>query len=312
MIEGFADEFGIILRRDVIAAGADDKCLLRARKANHVVRIRQGAYCVSTVWAAATPAERHRLLARAVRKLYEDDVALSHVSALLAQGGPDWRLPLSHVHLTSLDGVGERTQAKVKHHRGGLWVGDLRRDELGWITTAPRTALDVASIVERDPGICVLDWVQQRGLAARSELTDGVACKKEWPDTLALKLRVDLSCGRCESVGETRTHLLCHDQHLPEPVPQFEIFHPSGRLAGRVDFAWPELKVMAEFDGLKKYLALRRDGETIEQCVIREKAREDLLRRLTGWRMIRLVWADLEHPRATAEMIREFLLPIAA
>ena len=64
---------------------------------------------------------------------------------------------------------------------------------------------------------------------------------------------------------------------------------------------------MMEFDGDAKYLSLRRPGETIEQCVMREKAREDLLRRLTGWQLIRVIWADLDRPGVTAAMIRDFL-----
>ena len=307
MIETFADELGIVLRRDVVAAGIDDDLITRALRAGTIVRIRQGAYCLAPVWATAERVERHRLLTQAVVRRYDDQVARSHVSAVIAQGGPDWGLPLDQVHLTSLAGIGERTQAKIVHHRGALRVGDLRRDDRGWITTPARSALDTAALVPRDPAVCVLDWVQQRELATRVELEQGVAAMRAWPDTLNLKRKVDLSCGRCESVGETRTHLLCHDQHLPDPVPQFEIFHPSGRLAGRTDFAWPERRAMMEFDGIAKYLKFRREGETIEECVLREKAREDLLRRLTGWTLIRIVWADLARPVATARMIRHFL-----
>lgn len=307
MIETFADDRDILLRRDVVSALGNDNLVTRAVRAKQIVRIRQGAYCLPQTWTDADPATRHQLVSHAVRRQYDDDVALSHVSAHLATGGPSWGLALEHVHLTSLEGVGERTQAGVVHHRGSLRVGDVTRDDYGWITTPARTALDTASLASRDAAVCVLDWVQQQGLATREELDQGVRGMRSWPDTLALQHRVTISCGRCESVGETRTHLLCRDQHLPEPEPQFEIFHPDGRLAGRTDFAWPEHGVMLEFDGLAKYLKLRRAGETIEQCVVREKLREDLLRRLTGWTMIRIVWVDLARPVLTARMIRQHL-----
>ena len=160
-------------------------------------------------------------------------------------------------------------------------------------------------MLPRDPAVAVLDWVQQKQLATREELEAGVAAMRAWPDTLNLKRKVGLSCGRCESVGETRTHLLFRDQHLPDPIPQFEIFHPDGRLAGRTDFALPDHGAMIEFDGLAKYLKLRRQGESIEECVMREKAREDLLRRLTGFIMIRVIWVDLARQVATARMIRQ-------
>ncbi len=37
---------------------------------------------------------------------------------------------------------------------------------------------------------------------------------------------------------------------------------------------------------------------------MREKAREDLIRELTGWTVIRLTWRDLDLPVHTADRIR--------
>ena len=52
---------------------------------------------------------------------------------------------------------------------------------------------------------------------------------------------------------------------------------------------------MGEFDGLLKYHRFHAQ-RAIEEAVIREKQREDLLREITGWLMIRLIWADLYQP----------------
>jgi hypothetical protein len=38
--------------------------------------------------------------------------------------------------------------------------------------------------------------------------------------------------------------------------------------------------------------------------VLREKRREELICELTGWRCIRIVWADLYAPVKTADRIR--------
>ncbi|MCR1782998.1 type IV toxin-antitoxin system AbiEi family antitoxin domain-containing protein [Nocardioides carbamazepini] len=303
MLESMLDENGILLRRDAIAMGADDNFLRRALRAGHIVRIRQGAYTLRERWESASSVEQHSLLLASVRKLYGDTVAASHVSASVEQGGPTWGLDLSSAHVTSLDGTSERNQAKVVHHRGVCRVGDVTRDATGWITAPTRTALDTASLAAQEPAVAVLDWFLQAGLTTRPELEVTFAAMKHWPDTLALHRVLQLADGAAESVGETRTRLLCRREGLPIPVPQLEIHHPSGRLAGRVDFAWPERRVMLEFDGLQKYHRLRRPGETIEQMVMREKHREDLLRELTGWVMIRLVWADLDRPRTTSERI---------
>ena len=59
------------------------------------------------------------MLAGAVMRQYDDrPVAASHVTACMMHGAPSWGLDLTRVHLTSLVGISELTQAKVVHHRG--------------------------------------------------------------------------------------------------------------------------------------------------------------------------------------------------
>jgi hypothetical protein len=312
VIPQLVDAHGILLRRNAVAAGMDDNALRRAVRAGAIVRVRQGAYVVRPVWEAADRLARYRLLVEAVQQQYDDTVALSHTSACIAQGGPNWALDLSAVHLTNLHARGDRSTAGVVHHRGVCRVDDVTRADGRWQTSPARTAMDTACLAGRDAAVAVLDWYQRSGMATRDQLTAVFEGMRTWPDTLALHRVLQLSTGLAESVGETRTYLLCKDQRLPTPVQQLEILHPSGRLAGRVDFAWPDRRVMAEFDGRQKYLRLRRPGETIEQAVLREKEREDLLRELTGWLMIRLVWADLDRPEATAERILRAFAQAAA
>ena len=92
-------------------------------------------------------------------------------------------------------------------------------------------------------------------------------------------------------------------------MPQYKIRDRSGEVVAVVDFAWPELGLFLEFDGKIKYEKLLKDGESASDVVVREKRREDLIRELTGWRCIRLVWADLERPERTAQRIRAMLFP---
>ncbi len=74
---------------------------------------------------------------------------------------------------------------------------------------------------------------------------------------------------------------------------------------------WPEHGLLGEFDGRVKYGRLLRPGEEPGDAVFREKRREDELRRLTGFAMVRLVWADLHRPRETAARIRGLLRSVA-
>lgn len=50
MVFELADESGILLRRDAVAAGYDDNALARLRREGSLVRVRQGAYVVTPVW----------------------------------------------------------------------------------------------------------------------------------------------------------------------------------------------------------------------------------------------------------------------
>lgn len=47
-------------------------------------------------------------------------------------------------------------------------------------------------------------------------------------------------------------------------------------------------------------------------CVLREKQRESRICELTGWRCIRIVWADLYKPADTAARIRNLFRQPAA
>jgi hypothetical protein len=311
MIEELADAHGVILRRDAVAAGCDDNTLARLVRAGRIVRIRQGAYALAGLWQRASAVDRHRMLSAAVLRQYDDHIVLSHVSALVEQGGPTWGTDLDDVHVTHLSGGGRRT-AKVVHHEGGCRVGDVTRDDRGfWITAPGRTVLDTAGGVPVEVGVCIADDFIHRGLTTIEDLEHRYRTRPEWPHSLHVERVLQLCDGRSESVGESRSRQLFKRMNLPAPELQWMVFHPDGRLAGRTDFAWPRHRLLCEFDGRAKYLRYRRPGESIEDAVLREKRREDLLRELTGFLMIRLVWADLYAPEATAHRIRRLMAQAA-
>lgn len=312
MLEHLADAFGVLLRRDMVLAGIHDDAIARLRRRGAIVRIRQGVYVLADRWHAADPRDRHLMLAQGTWRLYDDRVALSHVSAAMALGAPAHDLDLSVAHLTNLGGRGDRLRASVAHHQGGILVDDVTRAGGRWLTSPARTALDTASVSRHDGAICVLDWFLRFGGVSAEELQVHLARRLTWPDHLELAFKVGLADGRSESVLETLFRLRVGESSLPQPDLQFEIRHPSGRVAGVTDFAWHRGALLAETDGKEKYHRHRKPGETIEQMVMREKAREDLLRELTGYSMMRFVWADLYRWPATQTRLERVLLRSAA
>jgi hypothetical protein len=79
-------------------------------------------------------------------------------------------------------------------------------------------------------------------------------------------------------------------------------------VVARLDFAWPDLGVWVEFDGRVKYERLRKEGERASDVVLRERDRERMISRLTGWRCVRIAWSDLADPARLAHSVRSELL----
>ncbi|WP_028644381.1 hypothetical protein [Nocardioides sp. URHA0020] len=290
------DDHGLLLRRTAIELGLDDNWLARMVRLRVLVRIRHGAYADADVWRRLTPAGRHLLRSRAVMLQYDDRVALSHASAHVLRGGPDWGLDLTNVNITNLHGRGDRVQAGITHHRGATFVTDVSRFNDHWVTAPARTAVETAAGLGLAAAVCVLDWTLHQGLTRREELElyAGVWLR-EWPGSVNLPAAVAASDGRSESVGETRSRLILEDLGF-EPEPQWEVRLPSGRVAGRVDLLLRRQGAMVEFDGQVKYGRLLKPGQRIEDVVKAEREREVLLEELTGLRILRLVWGDLSNP----------------
>jgi hypothetical protein len=305
-----AGSTGVLLRREAVAHGIDDNALRRLVKGQLLVRIRQGAYAVKTVWDAADQRDRHLMLCDAVQRLYDDMVCLSHVSALTKQNGPTWGLDLTAVHLTHFNGGG-RQLARVWHHTGVCRVGDVTRLEGHWLTSPTRTVLDTAAMVPPEVGVVIASDFMHRGLTSMPEIVQMYDSRGMWPGSLGVNVVLHLADQRFESVAEARCAHMFWGQGLPAPVPQWRIHLPDGTLFARVDFAWPEHRVLCEFDGRIKYTRLLRPGESIEDAVLREKRREELILELTGWRIIRLTWDDLAHPERTAARIRRLFVEAA-
>ncbi|MGZ4638321.1 MAG: hypothetical protein ACXV2J_04595 [Actinomycetes bacterium] len=168
-----------------------------------------------------------------------------------------------------------------------------------------RTALDVTTITDVEHALVVVSSILRRKLASRDELIEGAQTMTHVPGSLTTNLVLSLSDGRFDSPGEVRTFYALWREGIEAPVPQYEVFDARGTLVARLDFAWPGRRVWLEFDGRTKYELLRRPGESASDVVVREKAREDLVRRLTGWTCVRITWADLARPEGIAAKVRQ-------
>jgi hypothetical protein len=303
---------GVFTRKDALALGYHDHAIALLVRAGRWVRVRRGSYVFGAEWAAMSDRDRYAALCRAAVLHARTEVVLSHLSSANEYGCPLWECDLSRVHLTRVDQRAGRAEAGIVQHRGVIGEDDVIVDNGIARMSATRTALELTTLLDVEHALVEIDFLLHQGLTTAEQLADRYATMTHWPRTLTTDLILRLADGRSESVGETRTRFLCWTQHLPAPVPNFSIRDEHGVEIARVDLAWPELGLFLEFDGRVKYEGRRRDGESVVDCVLREKQRESLICELTGWRCIRLVWSDLYRPAETAARIRRLLRADAA
>jgi hypothetical protein len=297
----------VFLRRDALAAGYTDRDIARLVARGEWHRIRHGAYVAGALWQSFDAVQRHALTSRAVLIQARTPLVLSHLSAMPEYGGPMWGVPLDVVHVTRRDRRAGRKEAGVRQHQGILLPGDVEIRNGVEVTAAPRTAIDVTTVAGVEQSLAMINHLLHEGFTTIAEIRQRYTTMDKHPFTLATDLVLRLADGRIESVGESRVLYLMWRHGVPRAEPQLVVTDHSGREIARLDFAWPERKRWLEFDGREKYLKHLRPGESVADAVLREKRREDMIREITGWRCIRITWADLYHPERLAERILAFL-----
>jgi hypothetical protein len=116
---------------------------------------------------------------------------------------------------------------------------------------------------------------------------------RRWPGAGRVRTMLAMMDGRAESVGESRLRVMLTVAGL-RLIPQFAITDDAGPFA-YVDLLVDGTNLCLEFDGRVKY------GEP--EVLWREKKREDRIRR-RGYRLERVIWADLDRPKVLLARVR--------
>ncbi|HXH81172.1 type IV toxin-antitoxin system AbiEi family antitoxin domain-containing protein [Nocardioides sp.] len=299
----------ILLRRELIAQGYNDRAVWRMVKAGILVRVRYGAYVDADLVRGLDDVAMSRVRARAVLKTAHPTSVLSHHSALAEYDVPLWGVDLTETHLARTDDSGGgRREAGVAHHSSLLPETQTRVQDDVPVVSPARAGIEVMAANTVEVGLVLVNGLLHKGLSTVGELTTLAKETDHWPDSLTTRIVLSLADVRMSSVAESRVHHLCHAQRLPKAEPQVEVRNEFGDLLGIVDFLWRNHGVFLEFDGRIKYDKFRRHEETLDQYLRREKLREERICAATGWVCIRISWADLEHPAATARRIHSLLV----
>ncbi len=299
-----AETEGFFTRTAAEDCGTPDRIIAAMVRQKLWHRIRRGYYTYNDLWLSLDATQRHAVLSRAVLHSLEGNVVLSHASALVQHGVATWDMDLTRVHVTRLDDGAGRIERDVVHHRSCVPDHDVREvDGLPTIEVA-RALVEAGSRTSGESALVSFDSALFQGLVGEDELCQMHLTMQRWPGTQHLHIPVRMASGKSQSVGESRGNWLFWRAGLPAPVQQFEVYDGSV-LVGITDWAWPRLNLLGEFDGRVKYTRLVPRGKEPGDVVFEEKKREDLLRRVTGMGMVRLVWSDYQHPQATIGRLRQ-------
>ena len=138
------------------------------------------------------------------------------------------------------------TKGLIVHQR----VGAPLRRVAGRLATAPAwTAVEVARTLRRPRALATLDAALHSGRCSRAELESAVREQKGRRGIVHVRELLEYADGRAESGMESEARLVMIDYGVPMPELQYEIRALDGTVH-RVDFAWPEQQVVAEYESI--------------------------------------------------------------
>lgn len=290
---------GFLARPELLAEGYTDDDIRTLKRHFSLRTIGPGLYAAAS-YADLSHERQHLIRCHASARRFGENIAISHQSAALLHGAAVWGLDLQHVHVTRRDAGRGRRQAGVAHHVAELPDSEVTEIDGLLVTSPARTIWDICVSSSVEAGLVTADSMLNLGKVLKSDLIGLVLQYSSWRGSRRAKMTLSLADGLADSPGETRARLLLQRAGIPRPVLQYRVEDAAGRLIGISDFAWPEFRLLGEFDGMVKY------GRP--EDLAKEKVREDRLR-AQGWSMIRLVWADLasSQQQATVARVREAL-----
>jgi hypothetical protein len=277
--------------------GYDDRAVSLMVRCKVWVRFRRGYYSFADIWGSLDEVGRHRVRSRAVMHSLGGAVALSHVSGVVAHGIETWGVDLSRVHVTRLDGGAGRVEGDVVHHVGTCTTDDVVEVDGVRTLTPVRCVLECGSTATSEVALTLFNSLLHSGAAEPDALYRTFKAMASWPGMRRLHVPIRLADPRVESIGESRGLWTFWIGGIPRPEVQFEVHDRQGRLIGTCDWGWPAHRLLGEFDGKVKYGRLLRPEQDPGEVVFAEKHREDELREVSEFGMLRLIWTDFDRPR---------------
>jgi hypothetical protein len=284
------------LARDARIAYGSSGRLERAEKAGRLDRVRPGVF-VSSDWNSATHRERHLLKMRAATRVLTTRLVFSHESAAAVHGIPVVGTWPDRICVSYDGSAGRAPRVGVRWTRAAWDEGDVEVVAGFVVTSARRTALDLARTGSPAQAVAALDWVLARG-EQRGVLAEWLSEHRPIRGAHQLERALGIARGLSESPLESLSLARFAQLGFAQPSQQYEV-SVDGQIY-RLDFVWEGAGIAGEADGILKYL---EPGD-----LWREKRREDAIRRQVS-AFIRWSWADAWHGEPLARILAAAQVP---
>lgn len=264
---------GVARRRDLLSAGLSRRALERAVTEGAVRQL------APRVLGLAADVE-HEALRTA---LAQTGGIASHQDAALLWG-LELALPGTGRHVTVPRCRSGRSSAGVTAHRADVPAVDVQVRAGIPLTSVVRTLFDLCRALPLAEAVVAVDSALRRRLVTAQELAGALSSLpggRGRPRVRAVLALVDPASG---SVLESLCRVLLVRAGLTPPATQLEVRGSRGVLVGRVDFAWPEARLVVEVDGFAFHAdrdSYRADRRRTNELV------------LAGWRVLRFSWEDV-------------------
>ncbi|WP_144763485.1 hypothetical protein [Curtobacterium sp. 9128] len=296
-------------RPTLLRATASDpsaaRSLQRRHAAGSLVRLLAGVFIAADEWASLSPVGQHLARARAIAPRLRAGSVFSHLTAALIHGWPLVGSPPDKVH------VADPTIRVVQHRAGLIRQPTVRTPDTAAVAfdgVPVTSALDTAtSVIVSEPphrAAVAIDAALRTGTLLLDDLRRAVPVRPARGSVRAEQVLTALHPAH-ESPGESFAAIRFVQLGLPPCVPQAEFRHADGTV-DRVDFWFPTLGVVVEFDGKQKYVdPAMLDGRDPTEVLWAEKRREDRLRAVPAVRaVVRVTWWHLVEPDRLLALFR--------
>jgi hypothetical protein len=248
------------------------------------------------VYADLSVPDDHQTRARAAALLMPPGAAIGGRSAAAWFGAPFAATTDPVLIVAPPDSVWDGPRG-VRVHRTDLAPRELCTTDDGIrLTTVSRTAWDIATLEPTGSAVALLDgMLHAEQLTEHALAADVLGRRGQWRSVRAARL-LPLVDGRAMSPPESRVRVACALAGLPRPVPQYVVVEHGVQL-GQVDLAWPDAKLVVEYEGEYHFdeLQIRKDDGRYARLTA------------AGWRVLRLSSFDLRHLDAVVLRVREAL-----